>query len=343
MMFLLSTVLAVALAASNTAYVGIGDRLVRGAGVETALPITAAAAKQAGWKAADAVTCVPGVGIRYFKSADGLVTNEEPMGLGFTPFGRKIERREKFFSDPLSELTSITVYMDGTAAPQLISKGWWVKESDKMHAVTLSLRSSADSCAKEPLAAPVGDRVQVNAAALNFTVPLTTPDKKMYHQGSCVKKMGVHWLHDISKPGSMSWKHGNLAPVVPMFDPFTGQINAVFITAPDVQQRLTSRRGWDAIPLTKHLMCANLCDQKCTFDEFFLSTMHIFFKDPKTLNCQLPCGKIKCCADSDKSWFREEGDEEVTTIAADVTTLSGSSASASVASAVAVAAAAIAL
>jgi hypothetical protein len=185
MFFLLSTVLALALAASNTAYVGLGDRLVRGAGVETALPTTAAAAKQAGWKTADAVTCVPGVGIRYFKSDDGLVTSDEPMGLGFTPFGRTSRKDEGscltlFVCGGGAELTSITVYMDGTAAPQLISKGWWVKgASDKLPAVTLSLRSNADSCATEPLLAPVGDRVQVNAAALNFTIPLTTPDKKV--------------------------------------------------------------------------------------------------------------------------------------------------------------------
>jgi hypothetical protein len=91
---LLSTLIAVATSATAPSYVGLGDRLVRGAGVETTLPITAAAAKAAGWKASDAVTCVPGVGIRYYKSDDGLVSNDEPMGLGFTPFGREIALEE---------------------------------------------------------------------------------------------------------------------------------------------------------------------------------------------------------------------------------------------------------
>jgi hypothetical protein len=217
--------------------------------------------------------------------------------------------------------------MDGTAAPQLLSKGWWVKPSPSdMPAVTLTLRSTADSCSKEPLPAVVGDRVQVNAAALNFSIPLTTPDKKVYYEGSCVKKMGVHWLHDITTPGAMSWKHGNLAPVIPMYDPVSGSINAVFITAPDVQQRLTSRRGWDAIPLTSSFMCLNLCDQKCKFDEFFLSTMHIFFKEPKTLTCQLPCGRLKCCKDSDKSWFREEPEEDAPATAVDTTKVASAAA-----------------
>ena len=90
--------------------------------------------------------------------------------------------------------------------------------------------------------------------------------------------MGIHHIYDIMNPGGTpTWKYGNLAPVVPMYDAFSGEINAIFVTSADVQQTLFSgTRGWDKVPLTASLMCFNYCSEDCGFDEWFLVFFFFF-------------------------------------------------------------------
>jgi len=259
------------------------------------MPITASDALAANWVAADNVTCVPGRGIIYFQTDDGLPSTSHPMGIGYTPFG---------------QITSIIVYVSGTVSQNLIDAGWWLQESSSsMPYVVVSLRSVTDSCSTSQLTTTMGDLITVNPVnGVSANIPLTNSDAAVAQyriRGACISEMGRHWPMDIASQAQiqngtasapfMTWIFGNLAPVVPMYDDFTGIINAVFVTTQTVQQSLLSADGWDGIPLFAYLMCKNWCDSNCGWDIEFLSTMHLFFRDYKTYKCQGPCGLVNCC------------------------------------------------
>jgi hypothetical protein len=228
------------------------------------------------------------------------------------------------------KITSIVVSVDGQVPKNLIDKGWWVKpnstssysdDGSAMPYVVVSLRSGEASCSTSTLPETMGDRIVVNADTLgvassgtgsvrgvNWTMPLVRTDAlvdKFHVAGACVKKMGRHFPIDVSSveqiragkrtTPKMTWDFANLAPVVPMYDDFSGKINAIFVTSPDVQQSLFSSRGWDKVPLVSFLMCKNWCDEACTFDETFLSTMHLFFRNYTTYDCKGPCQTLNCC------------------------------------------------
>ena len=58
-----------------------------------------------------------------------------------------------------------------------------------------------------------------------------------YHRGSCFNGMGWHYFKDLAAPPEkMSWQADNLMPVVPMYDPVKGRINAIFFSSAIVQQ-----------------------------------------------------------------------------------------------------------
>lgn len=124
--------------------------------------------------------------------------------------------------------------LNGDGVPQkLIDASWWIREVGvEMAHLTVSFRSDVDSCSKTSLADAVGDRIVVNQEKLNWNIPMSTSDRRLaqfYHQGSCVKKMGVHWLYDLSMPTKMSWRLENLAPVVPSMYRCLFSLNYLFI------------------------------------------------------------------------------------------------------------------
>ena len=61
-------------------------------------------------------------------------------------------------------------------------------------------------------------------------------------------------------------------------------------------------------------MCKNVCEPSCTIDdEYFMSTMHVFFKDPAKFGCNGFCDALHCCAD--KGNLRYDAEVAETTVA----------------------------
>jgi hypothetical protein len=111
--------------------------------------------------------------------------------------------------------------------------------------------------------------------------------------------MGFHYFKDYNSPnGTMSWDANNLMPVVPMYNPTNGSINAIFFASAMVQQSIfpPDPNEWEPVPLPNELMCGNFCDEDCTFAHTEAwSTMHFYFHDhgePAFLGTT-PC-KIRC-------------------------------------------------
>lgn len=119
--------------------------------------------------------------------------------------------------------------------------------------------------------------------------------------------MGWHWFKDLRAPhGEMSWDALNLMPVVPMYSPVEGRINAIFFASAIVQQQLLppADNEWEPVPLPNALMCGNFCDDSCRFNGTDIwSTMHFYFHDhgapalkctesPEIKSC--PLG-VMCC------------------------------------------------
>ena len=73
-------------------------------------------------------------------------------------------------------------------------------------------------------------------------------------------------------------------PVVPMYNHVGGgSLNAIFFATPQVQQDgfpTYASNGWEPVPLSDSMMCANTCDSDCTFaGASDWSTMHWYFHD----------------------------------------------------------------
>lgn len=84
----MAALLAVASAASATVAADVvGTSLFQGVGDYNNLPISLAAAKAAGWKAASSA-CVPNRGVLHYKTDDGFPSVEQPLGIGYTPGGQ---------------------------------------------------------------------------------------------------------------------------------------------------------------------------------------------------------------------------------------------------------------
>ena len=120
--------------------------------------------------------------------------------------------------------------------------------------------------------------------------------------------MGWHWFKDLTAPnGTLSWQATALMPVVPMYDPVQGNINAIFFASAKVQQDgwpMYASNNWEPVKLSDSLMCGNLCDSDCTFaGTDYWSTMHFYFNDHS--KPELTCSKsseishcftgVSCC------------------------------------------------
>jgi len=263
--------------AVGTNAISIGDSLYNSYDAYSPMPMNVSAASDMGWSQYND-TCDPNLGYAWSLNAGGPV-EEYPVTLYFTAGG---------------QVAGIGVTVYGQMPQNLIDKGFWQQVGNDMYFVSVTFRNLG-MCDGSMSPDPLGDRLIINANSISFGVPTTTDDAvdDQWFSGSCIQTMGTHWSYDLAQPGGMTWAAANMVPVVTMYN--GTDINAIFFASPVVQQGLLNRNMWDDLPLPSLLMCWNWCDSSCSWkDTSFWSTMHIFFRDYTTVNCEGGC-TVHCC------------------------------------------------
>ena len=277
---------------------GIGDRLDRVYTKYTAQPTTTSAATAAGWSqlvlpapSHQKAPCLPSTGTPW--TVGGVRSAKTPVALHFSAAG---------------QLAAITVdiccgtnagdpWFSTMVAARYLTRGSTATEP---FTLTVSFRNTTGISLCDPTITfdeELGDRVAVLwSEAAAFTagprevtrlLPLTdaVAQAEGYRRGSCFNGMGWHWFKDlVAANGTLSWEATALMPVVPMYNHVDGgNLNAIFFATPKVQQDgfpTYASNGWEPVPLSDGMMCANTCDSDCTFaGASAWSTMHWYFHD----------------------------------------------------------------
>jgi hypothetical protein len=150
--------------------------------------------------------------------------------------------------------------------------------------------------------------------AVTHVLPRTAAaaEAEGYVRGACFDGMGWHYFKDLVAPDrTISWEASNLMPIVPMYNPIHGNLNAIFFASAVVQQSngfFPAANSWEPVPLTNSMQCANFCDSSCGFAgaaswDRRWSTMHFYFHPHS--QSDLTCSKsseirhcfsgISCC------------------------------------------------
>jgi hypothetical protein len=309
LLLLCTLVLAVALADRGVRAHTLGPRLDRQYTGYVAQPTTTDAARAAGWHPVTNATCDDQVGTPwlYNEVRPGEFDRRHPVMLFFSAAGQ-ISAISVAVMAPEESARSLPPWMEA-----MISLGYLSElPQPDVFAITLGTRASSSLCDPETaFPESIGTTLIINPDDLGQPVPLNHSAARDagFHRGSCFNGMGWHWMKDLSAaPGEMSWQARSLMPVVPMYNPVDGVINAVFFASAVVQQQILppDSNEWEPVPLPNPLMCANFCDKACTFNGTSAwSTMHFYFHDhdepslkctesPEVKSC--PLG-VACCAD----------------------------------------------
>eukprot|EP00179_Madagascaria_erythrocladioides_P032130 CAMPEP_0198337170 /NCGR_PEP_ID=MMETSP1450-20131203/25431_1 /TAXON_ID=753684 ORGANISM="Madagascaria erythrocladiodes, Strain CCMP3234" /NCGR_SAMPLE_ID=MMETSP1450 /ASSEMBLY_ACC=CAM_ASM_001115 /LENGTH=267 /DNA_ID=CAMNT_0044041957 /DNA_START=42 /DNA_END=842 /DNA_ORIENTATION=+ len=266
---LLVLVAALAATAAAAAPVSLGDRFVRAAGNYDAMPLTTTSAAASGWVPSNQSYCHPELGISYTHD-DTEPTKGDPMTLYYTSAG---------------QLAGVRIDVFGDVKPELVGRRLWrpVAGAQQQYYMAIAFRNSTEMCGEQARSAQrVGHTLLVNPHLVPggvFRVPTTRAgaDASGWSREACIDGMGVHHFYDFAGAGNMTFFAKNLLPITTMYDPWTNELNAIFIFSADVQQALWSARGWDKIPLPTKLWCLNVCTPKCTLhDDGWVSTMHLW-------------------------------------------------------------------
>jgi len=281
---------ALLLAASVPVGAELGDRLLREYTVYENQPIIDDDAYGAGFTPSGA--CIPKLGNPFAK--DGASSESAPVTLYFTGGG---------------QISGVGVDVFGAMKPELVDAGYFipVDKGNKLNAteryhIAVGFRGAADVCSDQIYPEKIGTSAIINPHGIAKAIPLTSKEAEeaKFHRGSCFNGMGFHYFLDLVRGPRMSWQAKNLMPVVPMYDPTTNSLNAIFFASTVNQNSLFSSHGWEPVPLINFAMCKNWCDSDCTFsDTSIWSTMHFYFNDVKELKCpsNLKCSVpgISCC------------------------------------------------
>lgn len=216
-------------------------------------PITVAEATSQGWTKAG--TCIDGLGLHYEKYGS-------KVALYYTAGG---------------QVSGVRVYIeyDDGVKENLVHNGFFTVDG-KRHYAEVGFRNDAGNSvcdASHQFAEPIGTSLTVspeNPSAVFKHIPLAAEDATAmaFHKGSTFDGMGTHYFYDISdRSGSLSWYASELMPLVPMYHPVTGKIQAIFVAATSRQQTIfpPSSNGWEPVPLVNAAMCQNLCDHNCAW------------------------------------------------------------------------------
>jgi len=186
------------------------------------------------------------------------------------------------------------------------------------YSLAVGLRNSdkEDLCSIEAtLKPPIEKHIAIAPSMANTLIPNSKYSPELFEnwqEGSCVPRMGVHWIRDIAGGRELSYKYGDTVPVVPMYDPTDGELIAFFFLAPEGLQNWQPDKGckllqptgytseclsvmnfWDVGPglhqanIPPLYICSNLCGD-CQFTGSFdgkFTTMHWFLRDTKNLTC----------------------------------------------------------
>jgi hypothetical protein len=289
---------------------GIGSRLDRQFTGYASQPTTASEAKAAGWHPFSGSVCHDDVGTAWLFNANnkpGDFDRQHPVILSFSAHGQLSAISVGYVFD-----SRLPAWAERMVALEYLIRGGSIAD-DSVYTITVGTRGKTPSglCDDtEVFPELLGTQLQINPGRNGQLIPLSnhTATVAGYHRGSCFNGMGWHYFKDLrAAPGGMTWDAANLMPVVPMYDPVNGNINAIFFASAVVQQSLfpPNDNEWEPIPLPNSLMCGNFCDKaSCTFNGTSAwSTMHFYFNDhndaalrctqsPEIQSCLLG---IECC------------------------------------------------
>jgi len=250
---------------------GIGDRLLRTAVLLKSLPLTSSDATSQGWTSL--TDCQAPYGIPFSYSADGP-SKSHPTTIYFTSGG---------------QIAGVAVTISGTPPQNLLDLGYWQMQpwSNGRYSVSVSFRDPAMVCSGETDGLTIGDRLvvaQIESIPLNST----GAEAQNWFNGSCLPTMGRHWGYDLSEAPAMSWTVENLIPVLPMYNPSTGNLHAFLIETPTLQ--LTEPFGEFENNFPMPLWCLNFCSWEClNTDAITIATLHFFLHDPNEISCPGRC------------------------------------------------------
>jgi len=149
----------------------------------------------------------------------------------------------------------------GTLPLNWVNRGYYSRVGSSIYRIQAATRAFDDACGSTgAFAQPIGDRIVLNPSTINQTLPAT---EKMaaasrWSRGACIKGMGRHWEYDLQTAPIQSYNSSNLLPVVPMYDPASGNLNAIFFASTDVQQGLIDSHQWGTRAM---LLCSNLANR----------------------------------------------------------------------------------
>ena len=104
------------------------------------------------------------------------------------------------------------VFILGNSKPELVQRGFFIEAghsgSTNRLFVSVSFRSSTESCGTTKSNLTLGDRLVVNGGpgGIAYELPVTKADaeKNGWVAGSCFSAMGRHWFKDLES-NEMTW------------------------------------------------------------------------------------------------------------------------------------------
>lgn len=310
----------------TTSDLGIGDRLSHKLTEYTPQPLTVADAIAASpaWAPlslpdADGTlteaACTPDMGTPY--TIGGVRDSATPLTLHFSAAGQitGVSLDVYDHGDPVhTEWVQTMIYRGiltpgGASAPDTLTVAFrdTSGDADLCHADTiyeervgtqLGVLFSAEAGSTFPLTSEGYER-----RTLTTQLPLTASaaQEQGYHRGSCFSGMGWHYFKDLTtSDGSVVWEdfHTNLIPIVPMYDPESGQLNAFFFAiSPDQAPGFFPRHPvYDPAPLPQFAMCQNMCGGFCTdlAPSGTWNTMHFYLHDHNKESLSCADESLKC-------------------------------------------------
>jgi len=248
----------------------IGDRLVRTAIIYKSLPLTVDDAVDAGW--VNFTHCDNNLGYAYTDTGS-LPSKTHPVILYFTGGGQIAGMGMEHFGEPVNDMEQ------------------YFRPTDRgTYRITVSFRPGGNLCSSRVYREAIGTQLNVDQGIVDFILPLneSAATDAQWTKGGCIGGMGTHWSYDLSSAPTMTWKSGNLFPVITMYNEQAGGgISAFFITTPNLQYA-EPLGPWEG-PIPSNLMCYNWCSDDCDWDVLFWNTLHFYLDDHSLNTCPTHC------------------------------------------------------
>jgi len=287
-------------------------------------PANTKEAENAGWKKSDNEACASKLGEAWLY--EGTRSFMHPVTLYFSP---QIGDQDGI----PGVLTGIQNEYYGKIMDGLVGRYFSEKKTDQdgkhYHSVAVGFRDSSkyNLCDNsKPLPPSHQEYVVIAPDMENLVIPSHEKSSELIEnwvEGSCLNSMGFHWFKSAVKGSKdLTYERNSVVPVSPQYFP-GGSIAGIFFYAPEKMQVwddeictpalfgnlpelgscLAKCNFWDAGPGLNQknsgalFMCANLCDDKCYFDDSYdgiITTSHFFFHPINTIHCDVN-GSAKIC------------------------------------------------